>query len=113
MNDDVSVPGSIVKIDKDDLLPCSQCQFLPDEWKGEGRFHEGSPHVREPVAVTPAPIMLIGDIGRGKFFDGPFQSLRTPDSYSMVVIAPVDPGQKTVTRPSSIPDRSKMALTAQ
>ena len=70
MNNDVSVPVSIVKIDEDDLLPCSQCQSPSDEWNGEGRFHEGSPYMREPVAVTPAPVMLIGDIGRSKFFDG-------------------------------------------
>lgn len=30
-----------------------------------------------------------------------FKSSNTPDSYSIVVIAPVEPGQKTVTNPSA------------
>jgi hypothetical protein len=35
----------------------------------------------------------------------------TPDSYSIVVIVPVEPGQKTVTRPFLIPDFSVAFVT--
>jgi hypothetical protein len=40
-----------------------------------------------------------------------FKSLTTPDSYSMVVIVPVEPWQKTVTKPSVMPDTEAIAIT--
>src|SRR4030042_635207 len=48
---DISLPLSIIKVDEDDLLPCSQCKPSLDERNGEARFHQGCPHVGETITI--------------------------------------------------------------
>jgi len=54
----------VVEIDENDLLPRSQGQFPLDQGNGERRLHQGCTDMGEAIAVTPAFVVLIRDIGR-------------------------------------------------
>ena len=56
---------AVVKIDKDDLLPRSQGHLPFDEGYGERRSEQGMSSVCVAIAIAPAQIMAILQVGRG------------------------------------------------
>ena len=70
LDNEIPIPAPVIKIDEYDLLPCPQSKFSLDDGDGEARFHQGSPHMREPIAIPPASVMVIGNVRWYDLFNG-------------------------------------------
>ena len=68
LDDKIPFSPPVIKINEDDLLPSSQAQSSLDQGNGEGWFHQRCPHMRKAVAIAPASIVVIRDIGWDNLF---------------------------------------------
>src|SRR6476469_6811240 len=56
--------GTVVQIDRDDLLPGSQDEAAPEDWDREAGFEKSAADMGESVAVAPTCVMGIVTFGR-------------------------------------------------
>ena len=56
---DAALPGPVVEVKQDDLLPGAQKQAAPGNGDGQGWLEKRSADVGVAVAVTPAAVVLI------------------------------------------------------
>ena len=67
---DLALPGAVVEIQQDDLLPGPQLEPSLVDGDAQGRLEEGRPDVGIAVAVPPAAVMGIGQVLGEKPLDG-------------------------------------------
>lgn len=72
------VPATVVKIQKDYLLPTPKLQLMVSKWDSEGRANKGCPYMGIPVSVLPAGIVLVRDVLRNEPFHRPREVLYNP-----------------------------------
>ena len=67
---DAALPGPVVEVKQDDLLPGAQKQAVPGNGDGQRRFEKRGPDMGIAVAVAPAAVMLVGEILGKEALDG-------------------------------------------
>ena len=67
---DTALPGPVVKVQQDDLLPGPQKEAPPGQGDAQGGLQKGGAHVGVAVAVAPAAVMFIGNLPGEEAVDG-------------------------------------------
>ena len=55
-------PRTRIRIDEHDLLPGPQGHASVDDWKRQGRAHQGRPHVTVSVVLVPRLLVLVASV---------------------------------------------------
>jgi hypothetical protein len=67
---DATLPGPVVEVKQNNLLPGAQKQAAPGNGDGQRRFEKCGPDMGITVAVAPAAVMLVGEILGEEALDG-------------------------------------------
>ena len=103
LDHDGSLPRAVVEVDEDQLLPGPEREPPALDRHDLGRADDRGPLVGVRVAVVVQAVVLIVAAGR--------RSCTPPGSYSIVVIAAVDPRTNADASPSAAPAAATASRT--